>query len=55
MADTNVKFLKENHLYEAHKQFMRMAEGYGYTEPIEEAGDDDQAQGGGEQRTNQFF
>ena len=52
MADTNVKFLKENHLYEAHKQFMRMAEGYGYTEPIEEAGDDDQAQGGGEDPAN---
>ena len=47
MADTNVKFLKENHLYEAHKQFMRMAEGYGYAEPIEEAGDEDQPQDGG--------
>ena len=47
MADTNVKFLKENHLYEAHKQFMRMVEGYGYTEPIEEAGDEDQPQDGG--------
>ena len=46
MADTNVKFLKENHLYEAHKQFMRMVEGYGYTEPIEEAGDEDQPQDG---------
>ena len=47
MADTNVKFLKENHLYEAHKQFMRMAEGYGYAEPIEEAGDEDQPQDDG--------
>ena len=45
MADTNVKFLKENNLYEAHKQFMRLAEGYGYAVPIEEAGeDDDQSQ-----------
>lgn len=41
MADTNVKYLKENHLYEAHKQFMRMVEGYGYAAPVEEAGDDD--------------
>ena len=50
MADTNVKFLKENNLYEAHKQFMRMAEGYGYASPIEEDGDEENqtpdAQGG---------
>lgn len=39
MAETNVKFLKENNLFEAHKQFMRMAEGYGYAAPIEEDGD----------------
>lgn len=44
MAETNVKFLKENHLYEAHKHFMRMAEGYGYTQAIEEADDDEQGQ-----------
>lgn len=42
MADTNIKFLKENNLYEAHKHFMQMVEGYGYTAPIEEDGPDDQ-------------
>lgn len=41
MAETNIKFLKENNLYEAHKSFMRMAEGYGYAAPIEEAGEED--------------
>lgn len=41
MAETNIKFLKENNLYEAHKNFMRMAEGYGYAAPIEEAGEED--------------
>lgn len=45
MADTNVKFLKENHLYEAHKHFMRMAEGFGYTAAIEEADDEELPQG----------
>ena len=41
---TNYKYLKENNLYEAHKAFMRMCEGYGYA-PIEEEGD--MEQGGG--------
>lgn len=44
MAETNIKFLKENHLYEAHKQFMRMAEGFGYSVPIEEAGEEEDPQ-----------
>lgn len=35
MATTDYKYLKENNLYEAHKAFMRMCEGYGYS-PIEE-------------------
>ncbi len=46
MAETNVKFLKENNLYDAHKQFMRMVEGYGIYKPIEEDGDDEDANGG---------
>lgn len=28
MADTNIKYLKENNLYEAHKHFMRLSESY---------------------------
>ena len=39
---TDYKYLKENNLYEAHKAFMRMCEGYGYS-PIEE--DDNAEQG----------
>jgi uncharacterized coiled-coil protein SlyX len=46
MAETNVKFLKENNLYDAHKQFMRMVEGYGIYKPIEEDGNDEDANGG---------
>jgi len=46
MAKTNVKFLKENNLYDAHKQFMRMVEGYGIYKPIEEDGYDEDANGG---------
>ena len=41
---TNVKYLKENNLYEAHKHFMRLSEAYIPTsfpeEEIEEAGAD---------------
>jgi hypothetical protein len=52
---TNVKYLKENNLYEAHKHFMRLSEGYIAThfpeEEIEEAGadqnQDPNAMGGG--------
>ena len=44
MADTNIKYLKENNLYEAHKHFMRLSEAYIPTmypeEEIEEAGQD---------------
>ena len=54
MAKTNVKYLKENNLYEAHKHFMRLSEAYIPTsfpeEEIEEAGEDQQdpnAMGGG--------
>lgn len=38
---TNIKYLKENNLYEAHKQFMRMAEGYLRQDNIEEAGEEE--------------
>ena len=51
---TNVKYLKENNLYEAHKHFMRLSEAYIPTmfpeDDIEEAGEDQQdpnAMGGG--------
>ena len=51
---TNVKYLKENNLYEAHKHFMRLSEAYIPTsfpeEEIDEAGEDQQdpnAMGGG--------
>lgn len=41
---TNIKYLKENNLYEAHKHFMRLSEAYIPTvlpeEEIEEAGED---------------
>ena len=41
---TNIKYLKENNLYEAHKHFMRLSEAYIPTmypeEDIEEAGED---------------
>ena len=44
MAKTNVKYLKENNLYEAHKHFMRLSEAYIPTsfpeEDLEEAGED---------------
>ena len=41
---TNVKYLKENNLYEAHKHFMRMAEGFGYSSMVQEEGDEDEMQ-----------
>lgn len=54
MAKTNVKYLKENNLYEAHKHFMRLSEAYIPTsfpeEEIDEDGEDQQdpnAMGGG--------
>jgi hypothetical protein len=54
MAKTNIKYLKENNLYEAHKHFMRLSEAYIPTvlpeEEVDEAGDDMQdpnAMGGG--------
>lgn len=43
---TNIKYLKENNLYNAHKQFMRMAEGYLRQENIEEAGEDEDPNAG---------
>lgn len=39
----NYKYLKENGLYEAHKAFMRMCEGYGYS-PLEEEGEQEEPQ-----------
>ena len=46
MAKTNIKYLKENNLYEAHKHFMRLSEAYIPTmlpeDDIEEAGQDQQ-------------
>ena len=54
MAKTNIKYLKENNLYEAHKHFMRLSEAYIPTvlpeEEVDEAGEDMQdpnAMGGG--------
>lgn len=39
---TNIKYLKENNLYEAHQHFMQLCETFpGYQEEIEEAGEDD--------------
>ena len=40
----NVKYLKENGLWKAHNQFMRLVEGYPY--PIEEDDNDTNAMGG---------
>ena len=49
---TDVKYLKKNNLYEAHKHFMSLVEGYiPFEEEIEEAGEDQQdpnAMGGGD-------
>lgn len=48
MASTNIKYLKENNLFEAHKHFMRLSESYfGLPEDgiMQEDGEDDQ-QGG---------
>ena len=36
---TNIKYLKENNLYEAHQHFMQIVEGYPFE--MEEAGNDD--------------
>ena len=46
---TNIKYLKENNLFEAHKHFMRLSEAYIPTFPeeeLEEAGEDDPMGGG---------
>ena len=43
MAKTNIKYLKENNLYEAHKHFMRLSESYipeAFPEEVDEAGED---------------
>ena len=49
---TDVKYLKKNNLYEAHKHFMSLVEGYiPFEEEIEEAGENQQdpnAMGGGD-------
>lgn len=53
MASTNIKYLKENNLFEAHKEFMRLSEAYVPSFPeeeIEEDGgnqEDQNAMGGG--------
>jgi len=47
---TNIKYLKENNLYEAHEHFMRLSEAYIPTFPeeeLEEAGDEQDPMGGG--------
>ena len=51
----NKKYLKENNLYEAHKQFMRLCEWSYLTHNLEEEGDDEQQldQMGGEGDMNQ--
>ena len=42
---TDVKYLKKNNLYEAHKHFMSLVEGYiPFQEDLEEAGEDQQDQ-----------
>lgn len=49
----NKKYLKENNLYEAHKQFMRLCEVTSLQMPLEEDDDeqmDDQMMGGNEQQ-----
>lgn len=51
MARTNIKYLKENNLYDAHKHFMRLSEAYMPVmfpeEEVDEAADDqDQSQQG---------
>ena len=38
----NKKYLKENNLYEAHKQFMRLCEWSYVSRPLEEEGEDEQ-------------
>ena len=45
MANTNIKYLKENNLFEAHQHFMQLCEGFGmYPEEMDEAGEDPNAQ-----------
>ena len=45
MAKTNIKYLKDNNLLEAHQHFVRLSEAYIPTifpeEELEEAGEDD--------------
>ena len=45
MAKTNVKYLKENNLLEAHKHFMRLSEAYVPQFPEEELEEDGEDQG----------
>lgn len=40
MASTNIKYLKENNLFEAHKEFMRLSEAYVPSFPEEEIEED---------------
>ena len=52
MAKTNIQYLKENNLMEAHKHFMHLSEGYATYLPedtvLNEEGEDDPTQGGGD-------
>ena len=38
---TNIKYLKENNLYEAHQHFMQLCESFPVMRELEEAGEDD--------------
>jgi hypothetical protein len=42
MANTNIKYLKENNLFEAHQHFMQLCEAFPFE--MDEAGDDPNAQ-----------
>ena len=44
MASTNIKYLKENNLFEAHKEFMRLSEAYVPSFPEEEIEEDGENQ-----------
>lgn len=48
MAETNIKYLKENNLYDAHKHFLRLSEAYIPEIELDEDGEDQDPMGGGD-------
>ena len=46
MAETNIKYLKENNLYDAHKHFLRLSEAYIPEIELDEDGEDQDPMGG---------